>query len=60
MAAEETPRGEGTAFDGTVGAQGFDGIVRAGGIVPTVPVASVHESQQGSDEDLIKADEADE
>jgi hypothetical protein len=43
-----------------VEADGLDGVVRAGGIVPTTAVAAVGETEHGGKDDLIAADEQDE
>jgi len=58
VAFEEAAQGQPAATQNAMHTQGFDGVVGAGGIMPTGAVAAVHGPQKGGDDELIAAHEA--
>jgi len=50
MAAEQSPGGEGAPFEGTMHAQGINGVIGASGIVSAMAVTAIHQGYRGQNE----------
>lgn len=58
VATQEAAQGQPTAAQRTMHAQGFEGIMRAGGVMAAGAVAAIHNPQKGGDAELIATHEA--